>query len=67
MIIAGVPVPPAVYRQLRSQAEAAGQTPSQLMASILAAAAGRQRFEPEERGDALAAAGTDGTEKAKEA
>jgi len=41
MIIAGVPVPPAVYRQLRSQAEAAGQTPSQLMASILAAAAGR--------------------------
>jgi len=41
MIIAEVPVPPAVYRQLRSQAEAAGQTPSQLMASILAAAAGR--------------------------
>ena len=34
MIIAEVPVPPAVYRQLRSQAEAAGQTPSQLMASI---------------------------------
>jgi hypothetical protein len=34
-------VPLAVYRQLRSQAEAAGQTPSQLMASILTAATGR--------------------------
>jgi hypothetical protein len=41
MIIAEVPVPLAVYRQLRSQAEAAGQTPSQLMASILTAATGR--------------------------
>ena len=38
MIIAEVPVPPAVYRQLRSQAEAAGQTPTQFMGSILAAA-----------------------------
>jgi len=41
MIIAEVPLPPAVYRQLRSQAEAAGQTPSQLMASILVMAAGK--------------------------
>jgi hypothetical protein len=41
MILAEVPVPPAVYRQLRSQAEAAGQTPTQFMGSILAAAAGR--------------------------
>jgi hypothetical protein len=39
MIIAEVPLPPAVYRQLRSQAEAVGQTPAQLMASILAIAA----------------------------
>ena len=41
MIIAEVPVPPAVYRQLRSQAEAAGQTPTQFMGSILTVAAGR--------------------------
>jgi len=41
MIIADIPVPPAVYRQLRSQAEAAGQTPAQYMGSILAAAAGK--------------------------
>jgi len=41
MIIAEVPLPPAVYRQLRSQAEAVGQTPAQLMASILAVAAGK--------------------------
>jgi hypothetical protein len=41
MIIAKVPVLPAVYRQLRSQAETTGQTPSQLMASILTAAAGK--------------------------
>jgi hypothetical protein len=39
MIIAEVPMPPAVYRQFRSQAETTGQTPSQLMASILIAAA----------------------------
>jgi hypothetical protein len=37
MIIAEVPVPPAVYRRLRSQAEAAGQTPAQFMGSILTA------------------------------
>src|SRR5271165_5715329 len=36
MIVADVPLPPAVYRQLRNQAEAVGQTPAQLMASILA-------------------------------
>jgi len=41
MIIAEVPVPPAVYRQLRSQAAAAGQTPAQFMGSILATAAGK--------------------------
>ena len=44
MIIAEVPVPPAVYRQLRSQAEAAGQTPTQFMGSILTAAAGKQEL-----------------------
>jgi hypothetical protein len=44
MIIAEVPVPPAVYRQLRSQAEAAGQTPTQFMGSILAIAAGKQEL-----------------------
>jgi hypothetical protein len=41
MIIAEVPVPPAVYRRLRSQAETAGQTPAQLMGSILTIAAGK--------------------------
>ena len=41
MIIAEVPVPPAVYSQLRSRAEAAGQTPTQFMGSILAIAAGK--------------------------
>jgi hypothetical protein len=44
MIIAEVPVPPAVYRRLRSQAEAAGQTPAQLIGSILAAAAGKEEL-----------------------
>ncbi len=41
MIIVDVPVPPTVYRQLRSQAAAAGQTPAQFMGSILAVAAGK--------------------------
>ena len=41
MIIAEVPLPPAVYRRLRSQAEAAGQTAAQLMGSILTIAAGK--------------------------
>jgi len=44
MIIAEVPVPPAVYRRLRSQAEAGGQTPTQFMGSILTAAAGKQEL-----------------------
>ncbi len=41
LIIANVPLPPAVYRELRSQAAAANQTPAQLMTAILARAAGR--------------------------
>jgi len=41
LIIANVPLPPAVYRELRSQAAASDQTPAQLMAAILARAAGR--------------------------
>jgi hypothetical protein len=44
MIIAEVPVPPAVYRRLRSQADAAGQTPAQFMGSILTAAAGKEEL-----------------------
>lgn len=39
-IIANVPLPPAVYRELRSQAASVGKTPAQLMAMILARAAG---------------------------
>src|SRR5277367_1026941 len=34
MIVADVPLAPEVYRQLRNQAEAVGQTPAQLMGSI---------------------------------
>src|SRR5262245_25228993 len=41
LIIANVPLPPAVYRELRSQAAAANMTPAQLMTAILARAAGR--------------------------
>jgi len=41
LIIANVPLPPAVYRELRSQAAASHQPPAQLMAAILARAAGR--------------------------
>jgi hypothetical protein len=41
LIIANVPLPPAVYRELRSQAAAVDQTPAQFMAAILAKAAGR--------------------------
>ena len=44
MIVGNVPLPPAVYRRLRSQAEAAGQTPAQLMGSILTAAAGKEEL-----------------------
>jgi hypothetical protein len=40
LIIANVPLPPAVYRELRSQAAAVNQTPAQLMAAILSRAAG---------------------------
>jgi hypothetical protein len=40
LIIANVPLPPAVYRALRSQAASVGQTPAQLMAAILSRAAG---------------------------
>ena len=41
LIIANVPLPPSVYRELRSQAASIGQTPAQLMAAILARAAGK--------------------------
>jgi hypothetical protein len=41
MIIVDVPVPSTVYRQLRSQAAAASQTPAKFMGSILAVAAGK--------------------------
>src|SRR5215510_4327623 len=40
LIVASVPLPPAVYRELRAQAASAGQTVSQLMAAILSRAAG---------------------------
>jgi hypothetical protein len=40
LVIANVPLPPAVYRTLRAQAAASGQTPAQLMAAILSRAAG---------------------------
>ena len=41
LVIANVPLPPAVYRELRSHAAAVDQTPAQFMATILAKAAGR--------------------------
>jgi hypothetical protein len=41
LIIANVPLPPDVFRELRSQAFASHQTPAQLMAAILARAAGK--------------------------
>jgi hypothetical protein len=41
LIIANVPLPPPVYRELRSQAASVGQTPTQLMATILSKAAGK--------------------------
>jgi hypothetical protein len=40
LVIANVPLPPAVYRELRSQAASIGQTPAQLMTAILSRAAG---------------------------
>jgi hypothetical protein len=41
LIIANIPLPPAVYRELRSQAADVNQSPAQFMATILARAAGR--------------------------
>ena len=41
LIIADVPLPPPVYRELRSQAASIAQTPAQLMAAILSRAAGK--------------------------
>jgi hypothetical protein len=41
LIIASIPLPPAVYRELKSQAADANQSPAQFMAAILAKAAGR--------------------------
>ena len=40
-IIARVPLPPAVYRELRGQATSAGQTPTQRTTPILSRAAGK--------------------------
>jgi hypothetical protein len=41
LIIANIPLPPDVYRELRSQAAASKQTTAQLMAAILTRAAGK--------------------------
>jgi hypothetical protein len=41
LVIANVPLPPDVYRELRSQAASIGQTPAQLMTAILSRAAGK--------------------------
>jgi hypothetical protein len=41
LVIANVPLPPDVFRELRSQAETSGQTTTQLMAAILKRAVGR--------------------------
>jgi hypothetical protein len=41
LIIANVPLPPGVYRELRSQAAASNQTTAQLMTAILTRAAGK--------------------------
>jgi hypothetical protein len=40
LIVANVPLPPAVYRELRSQAAKVDQSPAQFMAAILSRAAG---------------------------
>jgi len=40
LIIANIPLPPAVYRELRNQAAKVGQKPTQFMAVILTRAAG---------------------------
>jgi hypothetical protein len=41
LIIANVPLPPDVFRELRRQAFVSNQTPAQLMAAILTRAAGK--------------------------
>ena len=41
LIIANVPLPPDVYRELKKQAVVSNQTPAQLMAAILSRAAGK--------------------------
>jgi len=41
LIIANVPLPPDVFRELRRQAAVSNQTPAQLMTAILTRAAGR--------------------------
>jgi hypothetical protein len=41
LIIANIPLPPDVYRELKSQAAAVNQTPAQFMAAILTKATGR--------------------------
>ncbi|MEK9278547.1 MULTISPECIES: hypothetical protein [unclassified Bradyrhizobium] len=41
LIIANVPLPPDVYRELKRQAVVSSQTAAQLMAAILTRAAGR--------------------------
>src|SRR5262249_41322420 len=43
LLIANVPLPPDVFRELRSQAAASGQTTTQLLAAILTRAAGKWR------------------------
>ena len=40
LIIANIPLPPAVFRELRSQAAKVGQKPAQFMAAVLTRAAG---------------------------
>jgi len=41
LIIASVPLPPEVYRELKRQAVTSDQTTSQLLAAILTRAAGK--------------------------
>ena len=41
LLIANIPLPPDVFRELRSQAAESGQTTTQLMAAILTRAAGK--------------------------
>jgi hypothetical protein len=41
LIVANITLPPAVYRELRSQAAVVKQSPAQFMAEILTRAAGK--------------------------